>query len=746
MNSRFPLVRLAVLAALCGLAFMSVSCLKKRGPAARAVTSEAVIAPELLTNQLGTLPGAIYQSQALSPIHWQQWTRETMERARVARRLLFCVIAIPQQPEFQKVLAELTNDADMVQEINGTYVPVLIDGDSAREMGVLTSDLCAEINRGLNLPLLLWMTHEGNPVAWVPVGASDPGGIRGLFNQSHGMVSQMWNDSSEYVLKNSKLDNDNRRNRLQQRKFVKTISQQPEVDTLRALRQLVSLYDPYSRIFDETGGLFPSSAIELLASASMHPGLPAEIRERCLETTRELLVDLLPSAMFDPLDGGVFSSRSGASWALPSFVRDCPSQARVAVALLAAYRATGDSHALEKALGLIEFAEKTHATPSGLFAVGLVAGTRPENWMWTIEDVTKILGPEDAEWWIAATRMKGLGNLPSEVDLRREYFRCNTIGLDQSASEIAVAHSRPHESFKPRFEAAKAKLLAARSLRLGKARRDECPHAPSTFRMVSAYAAAFCATGDEIYRSKAKALLQRAREAFADGARLRVFAEETPSSLGEGRAFIYALAMQAILDTAVITSDDQWLLWSEDLATTSAELFTADDLLKECPDDVRLVDLPITDLVMLFDDSTAGLVSQAECRLAEYGRPMVEGFSRLATPLPTNAVERPVLHTDLLIATLARHYPLVVAKGADLPPDLRMAVERLPMRMFLCRAARDEEKVPAGAVKVIIGGIGDTKTVTTPGALLEALLPRTENSRTLRAGDSVSPKPQIPDP
>lgn len=746
MNSRFPLVRLAVLAVLCGLAFMSVSCGKRRELAGRADAPAAALAPELLTNQLGTVPGAIYQSQTLSPIHWQPWTRETMERARAAKRLLFCVIAIPQQPDFQKVLAELTSDPDVVQKINGTYVPVLIDGDAAREMGVLTSDLCAEIKRGLNLPLLLWITHEGNPVAWVPVVASESGGVCGLFNQSHGMVSQMWHDSSEYVLKNSKLDNDNRRGRLQQRKVVKVMSKQPEVDSLRALRQLVSLYDSYSRNFDETGGLFPSSAIELLASAAMHPGLPAETREPCQETIRELLVDLLPSAMFDPLDGGVFSSRRGSSWALPSFVRDCPSQARVAVALLSAYRATGDPHALEKALGLIEFAEKTHATSRGLFAVGLAAGTRPENWMWTIEEVTKILGPEDAEWWIAATGMKGLGNLPSEVDPRREYFRCNTIGLDQSVAELAAAQSRSIESFKPRFEGAKAKLLAARNQRLGKMRRDECPHAPSTFRMVSAYAAAFCATGDEIYRDKAKALLQRAREAFAVGPRLRVFAQETPSGLSEGRAFIYALAMQAILDVAVITSDDQWLLWSEDLATTSAELFTGDDLLKECPDDVRLVDLPITDLAMLFDDSTAGLVSQAECRLAEIGRPLVEGFSRLATPLPTYAVERPVLHTDLLIATLARHYPVVVAKGADLPPDLRMAVERLPMRMVQRRAARDEEKVPAGAVKVIMGGKEDAKTVTTPGALLEALLPRTENSRTLRAEDAASPKSQIPDP
>jgi uncharacterized protein YyaL (SSP411 family) len=496
---------------------------------------------------------------------------------------------------------------------------------------------------------------------------------------------------------------------------------------LRSLRQLVSLYDPYSRSFDETGGLFPSSSIELLASAAVHPGLPEETRKRCLETTRELLVDLLPSPMFDPLDGGVFSARKGSAWSLPVFVRDCPSQARVAVALLAASRATGNPRAREKALGLISFAEKTHATSDGLFAVGLAAESNPEKWMWTIEDVTKILGPEDAKWWIAINGMKGLGNLPSEVDPSREFFRCNTIGFDQSVADIAASEKQTLEVFSHRFEAVKSKLLSVRNQRLGKPLRDTTPHAPSTFRMVSAYAAAYGATGDEIYREKASALLQKARGAFSVGPRLRVFAEDSPPSLGAGRAFLYALAMQAILDVAVITGDDQWLVWSEDLATTSAELFTGSDFLKECPDDARLVDVPVTDLIMLFDDSTAGLVSQAECRLTEIGRPLVESFSKLATPLPTYTVERPVLHTDLLLATLARHYPVLVVQGANLPPALRMAVERLPMRMFQRREASEGENVPAHAVKVLVGGVEVGGNITSPEALDQALLPKSEN-------------------
>ena len=722
MNSPKFLAPILLGSTLCGLALVSSSC-RKGGDAAVVETGPApVIAPELMTNGLAGLPGAVYQNQAASKIRWQPWTKESMTRAKDARRLVFCVIAMPQQPGFQKVLAALEADASSVDAIHEHYVPVLVDGDAQREMGILTADLCAEIKRPLQLPLFVWMTHEGNPVAWIPAPSGNATGIVELFNQSHTMVSQMWLDVSDYVLKNSALDNANRRARLEQRKTNKVMSEQPAVDVVRSLRQLASLYDPYSRSFDEAGGLFPSSALELLASASIRPGLPPDVRNRCLETTRELLTDLLPSAMFDPLDGGVFSSRRGGSWALPSFVRDCPGQARVAVSLMEAYRATGDQRTLSKALDLISFSEKSYQTPEGLFSVGLTPETPTEAWLWSVEDIEKALGPEDSAWWIKATQMKGLGNLPSEVDPRRDFFRGNTLGLAQSVAEIAVQAGQPLETFAPRFEAARAKLLAVRNARLGKVTRDETSHAGASFRMVSAYASAFGATGDEAYREKAVDLLKRSRDAFSTGPNLRIFSKEAPDSIVAGRAFLYALALQAVLDVAAITSDDQWLVWSEDLATTAAEMFTGNGFLKEVPDDAKLIDLPVTDLVMLFDDSTAGLVSSAESRLAELGRPLVMNFSELATPMPTYAMDRPILHTDLLMATLVRHFKVTVAIGKDTPPALKAAIERLSLRSIQRRPAKPEEEVPAGSVKVLLAE-GVSITATSPAELQEAVLP-----------------------
>ncbi len=724
MKPTLPLSRSLILTGLCGFSLALLACRKADNEEAENSGPPPVIASELLSNRLSGYPGEVYRNQENSTIRWQPWTKETLDHAKSAQRLIFAVIAIPQQPDFQRILGILASDRETVDLINSHYVPVLIDGDASREMSLLTADLCAEIDRPVNLPLFLWMTHEANPVAWLPVTlGSNPSSVTELFGQSHTMVSQMWQDAASYVLKNSALDNANRRGRIEERKMTKVTSKQPAEDALRAVRQLASLYDPYSRSFDETGGLFPSSALELLSAAAAHPALPAETRERCLQTTRNLLQDLLPSPMFDPLDGGVFSARRGPTWDLPSFVRDCPSQSRVAVSLLAAHRATGDPLALERALGLIEFAGKNYATPDGLFTVGFTARTKPEHWMWNVEEIRRILPAEDAEWWIKASGMRGLGNLPSEADPQREYFRENTIKLTKSMAEMAAEEGQSLPAFSDRLDQIKSKLLNARQRRFGKIIRDQTAHAGATFRMVSAYAAAFSATGDETYRHQSVELLQRARKAFADGPRLRNFTVPAPDSIGAARAFTYALALQAVLDVAAITSDNQWLVWAEDLATTAAELFTGSGFLKECPDAAKLVDVPVTDLLMLFDDSTAGLISMSECRLAVLGRPLVASFSELATPLPIYVMERPVLHTDLLLATIARHYQVVAVLGPDISPGMKLAVERLPVRAFQRRAALPDDQVPAGAIKLILGENGDSRIVTSPQELADAVLP-----------------------
>ena len=81
----------------------------------------------------------------------------------------------------------------------------------------------------------------------------------------------------------------------------------------RATRQLVSLYDEDIASLSGTGGLLPLGILQCLASASLDPASTPDTAARCREAVEAFGTTILSSAMVDPLDGGVYSSRRGNS-------------------------------------------------------------------------------------------------------------------------------------------------------------------------------------------------------------------------------------------------------------------------------------------------------------------------------------------------------------------------------------------------------------------------------------------------
>lgn len=661
-------------------------------------------------NRLAGLPGIVYASQENSRIHWQPWTKASLEMAANSRRLILAVIALPQQPSFADILQELSSDPATVALMNDIYVPVLIDGDAVREIGILTADLCAEIGSGLQLPLMVWMTPEANPVAWMPLPSSDAGSAASLLSQSHMMVTRTWDNDPGYVTRNSRLDQANRSQRLMERIRNRETSDDPTADALRALRQLTSLYDPLSRSFDEAGGLFPSGALDLLAMGAGMENLPEDLRRRCRAVLENLLDDLVVSPMFDPLDGGVFNARRGISWSFPGFYRDCASQARAAVSLFNAYEASGERRALERALGVLAFVETNYRTNEGLYTLGSGISGNIGKWLWWIEDLTELLTEEELAVWVPASGMSESGNLPSEVDPLRKYFRGNAIALAKSAGEIAAERGLDPTVVQRNLDSAREKLRGARDLRMQVSPGGGEANAVATFRMVSAYATAYRITGDTAYRDLASEILGKAKTRFSEGPLLKNYAGNEDASLTAGRAFLYSVAIQATLDVEAVTLDGIWLMWAGDLASTVSEVFAASGHISECPAAADLVGLPITDVAMLFDESTVGLLSMSESRLAALDIPLVPSLQTKLNALPMAAIGSPILHTDLIQAALMRAFGVTYVFGNDAPAAMREVLARSPLKGVNRREVKPTDPVvrspkPGEVLRITPGGV-----------------------------------------
>lgn len=676
---------------------------------------------ELRVNKLEGLPGEVYRTQVESPINWQPWTKQSMELARESERLVFAMVVMPQQATFKDALKEFAANENIADALKEFYVPVLVDGDTVREMGILASILCSEIKINLQLPLMVWMTADGNPVAWIPLSDTRSEAIEKVFMQSHSMVGRVFKDDSDYVYNNSAIDQENRRVRLLQRQKERKLSSQPEIDSVRALRELTALYDPLSRTFDGAGGLFPSGSLELLSMAVRMEGIPDDVLQRSKMVLGYLLSDLLSSAMFDPLDGGVYSSRLGASWALPQFHRDCVNQARVAMSLMEAYEATGNEEALDRALGIINFAERHFRTEEGLFAMGSEYRGGTEKSLWLMSDLVGILSEEEMEVWVRATGMQNMGNLPSEVDPMRKYFRANSFSHAKSAVQIAEETGIDLKMVEERIASSREKLLKLRDERtqveasLGEA------NCAATFRMVSAYAAAYRVTGDEKFLERAVKTMSDARIHFADGPKLKLYAADEVPSLVSARAFVYGLAINASLDVGAASMDESWLSWADELATTAAEIFNEQDYLQECPKDADLLGLPIADLKMVFDDSSTGLISMAEARMAALDMPMLQSFVNFSAGLPTTAVASPIIHTDVIQAALLREYGAVLHYGSSLNQDMKQAISRVSPKVMV---TVPDDDLGSGAFKV---GSDEAKTpISQPEEIYDRSLPNGE--------------------
>lgn len=681
----------AGLPALGLLALMTTlsSCREDKAAAGKAAGPPPVIAPEMQVNQMATGPQGLLEARKHSPVRWQHWEPAMLKHAADARRLVVVLIGSAQYPGCVEALDAIDRDPELVSRLNSEFVPVLADVEGARECGIAADLLRAEIRLPISFPFLLVLSPEGNEVTWRPIAYAPGNDFREIFDGATDLVARMWAEDPDYNLRNSRTDHENRLKRI--------LPPDPVADSaardaflIQTTRQLISQYDPDIGILSGTGGLFPLGSLQCLASSSIDPAIPADVAGRCREAVATFGKHVLHSAMVDPLDGGVFSSRRANSWDLPMPQRTCMTQARAARALVSLHASTGEAHALEVARGAVKFAEEQFATPDGLFSNQRQAvPTTVRDWLWTREQIDAALTPPEAALWKASCGVQDLGNLAMEADPMREFFRMNSLGIRVPLTEAAAKAKLDAAQAAELFESGRKKLLAARLTRLPQPAAAAAGAASPSFRMVSAYAALFTATGESAWRDKALALAKRARETFAKDHLLIEQGPPVPAAVADARAFTYALAIQAALDLAEVTLDDTWRLWAGDLATVVAEQFSdgTGRLLEARPASTPLK-LPVTDRTMLFDDSTAGLMRMNAARLEALGQSPPPEMAKLARSLPPVGIQ-PVVVTDSILAASFGRSRIIVELPANPSTEWREAAAKLPLDRIARRIGKE---------------------------------------------------------
>jgi len=611
--------------------------------------------PADFANQLKDAPTAFLRRQAESPIRWQNWNPGILETADSANRLIMVLVGSSLYPGSDAALVSLSNSPGIVADINENYLPVLLEADACREMAIFAAELSTEIRKPVEFPFLVWLSPDGNPVAWTPLNASEPKAMLDRFKQSSGMVANMWRGSPDYVRDNSARDAKLRRERLGAKHG--NSHPDPAKQLEAAVRDICALYDPLSRSIDGTGGLPPSGVFELLARAATGPALPDPLRRACRDAVAGSLGSLVHSSMIDPLDGGIYLARSGTNWNLPVFSRDTATQCRMSIALVACWRATENPDFLAAATAALDFTEAGLGTGEGRIVHSAVLPKKDEPLvLWKTKELEHELEPEEYRALTMADELRGPGNVPFATDPERNYFRLNVLGNRHSAAEIAPKLGLSEAETTATLERAHQKLLEIRDKRLaGRLVVESIAYARDHALLASANASAFAATGDPARRRRAVGHLKTLRDDYFDAdVGLRQFAKVSDPVLGAARGIDYALAIRACLDVHAATLDKSWLDWADQLLLVVSEQFVANGRLREFDSLSKVIDIPLGDAVMLFGESTCGVLQSVLGRLSALSRPAPAPLAEaIATELDTTAPS-PVIHTDLLLGLLDR--------------------------------------------------------------------------------------------
>ena len=620
-----------------------------------------------LENEMAEAPTDFLRLLKNDPIPWQAWNPSVLEKAKATQSPILAFIVSSRDGGCRDTAKRIFADPEILTSLRDRNVCTLIDIHANPELGLLSYVLCGEIRQPVGFPMLIWMSHEACPLAWLPIADLETKNLKLILSNSTAMVDEIWKESSDYAVRNSRRDIEARQERLDS--SLKREEEETKRLSIfrRQARQVAALYDPISGNIDGAGGLIPSSALELLCRGHLSPLLSPGVRQRSKEAIQGIIQAIENGAIHDPLDGLYFYARRSQDWSLPAFSKDLETQAQYATALIHSGQSINDPEITNTGLEIIKRLKTNWLIHNYTNESSLLEKKIPGVFLWDWETLNKTLNPEEIEIAKTAFKLKKAGNIPVISDPIFQFRELNSLSFNPSEST-------------PALEQVIKKLREHRE-KTGAIFRETQVTAQARARFCLAQLAAWSATGSSFDLAEAVASGNLIRNKHStEGKQLSRF----PSSFEiKARGGDYARSILAGISLYQATLDPEWLTWSSRLANEALDQLTDNDddfLIAETAKDDQIVPITLHNSSMVFAESTIGLFDQSVTRLAALTGD--ERFRKSSTAIAKSLSQRserlPIIHTDFVVSCALSETPLVAVLSGELKdPKYQDFIKRL---------------------------------------------------------------------
>ena len=363
---------------------------------------------------------------------------------------------------------ESFEDEEVAALMNDAFVSIKVDREERPDIDNLYMSFCQMMGGSCGWPLNVVMTPDKKPffvATYIPKESryGRPGMIelvprlKQLWRERRADVEASAREITEALRKSPAAAPD-------------ASSSELDAGTLReAFLQFSSRFDAEHGGFG-TAPKFPSPHNLLFLLRYAHRSDEAAARVMVTRTLDRMRL----GGIFDHVGFGFHRYATDTEWKLPHFEKMLYDQAMLAMAYTEAYQATGKATYAETAREIFTYVLRDMTAPEGGFFSAEDAdseGREGKFYLWTVDEVREVLGPDEAAFVIETFNMTPEGNFEDEAT--RQKTGENILYLKKPLDEIAAERGESAEAVRGRWEAARRKLFAHREKRVHPGKDDK---------------------------------------------------------------------------------------------------------------------------------------------------------------------------------------------------------------------------------------------------------------------------------
>ncbi len=346
-----------------------------------------------------------------NPVDWWEWSPAAFAEAE--RRGVPVLLSIGYAAcHWCHVMAhESFEDAGTAAYMNEHFVNVKVDREERPDVDAVYMEAVQAMTGAGGWPMTSFLTAKGEPFFCGTYWPKRRMQGRPSFREVLESVTQTWQTRREEVEEAgadvvARLD----------RPLASEAGEVTAAVLDDAAASVRSAYDTQRGGFGGAPKFPPSMTLEHLLRAHARTGEGLDLVAHTCDA-------MARGGMYDQLAGGFARYSVDAGWVVPHFEKMLYDNALLLRVYLHWWRASGDATARRVATETAEFLLRDLATPAGGFASALDADTdRVEGltYVWTPEQLTEVLGPDDGPWAVAQLEVTGTFEHGSSVLQRLE--------------------------------------------------------------------------------------------------------------------------------------------------------------------------------------------------------------------------------------------------------------------------------------------------------------------------------------